>query len=59
ETVNHFSNAVSALPQIVECHLMAGDCDFLLRVVARDLDDYRHHRGRDRNRECRGLEEGL
>ena len=41
ETVNHFTNAVSALPQIVECHLMAGDCDFLLRVVARDLDDYR------------------
>ncbi|RRH74451.1 Lrp/AsnC family transcriptional regulator [Falsigemmobacter faecalis] len=41
ETVNHFTNTVSALPQIVECHLMAGNCDFLLRVVARDLDDYR------------------
>ncbi|MEU0812595.1 Lrp/AsnC ligand binding domain-containing protein [Streptomyces sp. NPDC005970] len=27
--------------QIVECHLMAGDCDFLLRVVAADLDAYR------------------
>ncbi|WP_255374066.1 Lrp/AsnC ligand binding domain-containing protein [Vogesella sp. LIG4] len=26
---------------MLECHLMAGDCDFLLRVVAADLDDYR------------------
>ena len=41
ETVDHFTNEVKKLPQIVECHLMAGDCDFLLRVVATDLDDYR------------------
>jgi DNA-binding Lrp family transcriptional regulator len=27
--------AIQQLPQVVECHLMAGDCDFLLRVVAR------------------------
>lgn len=25
----------------MKCHLMAGDCDFLLRVVAPDLDGYR------------------
>jgi DNA-binding Lrp family transcriptional regulator len=41
ETVDYFTNEVKKLPQIVECHLMAGDCDFLLRVVATDLDDYR------------------
>ncbi len=41
ETVDHFTAAVKRLPQIVECHLMAGDCDFLLRVVAADLDAYR------------------
>lgn len=41
ETVEQFTSAILALPQVVECHLMAGDCDFLLRVVARDLDDYR------------------
>lgn len=41
ETVDHFTDAVKRLPQIVECHLMAGDCDFILRVVAADLDDYR------------------
>ncbi|MBI3144844.1 MAG: Lrp/AsnC family transcriptional regulator [Pseudogulbenkiania sp.] len=41
ETVDHFTDAIKQLPQVVECHLMAGDCDFLLRVVAADLDDYR------------------
>ena len=41
ETVDHFTDAIRQLPQVVECHLMAGDCDFLLRIVAADLDDYR------------------
>src|SRR3712207_4948505 len=41
ETVEHFTESVRQLPQVVECHLMAGDCDFLLRVVAADLDAYR------------------
>lgn len=41
ETVNQFTGEIKKLPQVVECHLMAGDCDFLLRVVAADLDDYR------------------
>ncbi len=41
ETVDRFTESVKKLPQVVECHLMAGDCDFLLRVVAADLDTYR------------------
>lgn len=41
ETVDNFTEAVKRLPEVVECHLMAGDCDFLLRIVAADLDDYR------------------
>jgi Lrp/AsnC family transcriptional regulator, leucine-responsive regulatory protein len=41
ETVDHFTEAIGKLPQVVECHLMAGDCDFLLRIVAADLNDYR------------------
>ncbi|MGX9943127.1 Lrp/AsnC family transcriptional regulator [Bradyrhizobium denitrificans] len=52
ETVNTFVRAISKLPQVVECHLMAGDCDFLLRVVACDLEGYRRfqieHLGRIR-----------
>jgi len=41
ETVEHFVAEVRRLPQVVECHLMAGDCDFLLRIVAADLEAYR------------------
>ncbi|MDC6132845.1 Lrp/AsnC ligand binding domain-containing protein [Burkholderia gladioli] len=35
------ADAVRLLPDVVECHLMAGDCDFLLRVVVADLEEYR------------------
>ena len=41
DTVGSFVAAIQDLPQVVECYLMAGDCDFLLRVLAKDLDDYR------------------
>ncbi len=35
ETVDHFTSEVRKLPEVVECHLMAGDCDFLLRIVVK------------------------
>lgn len=41
DTVNSFIEAVQKLDEVVECHLIAGDCDFLLRVIAADLDGYR------------------
>src|ERR1700760_3365758 len=41
ETVDGFAAMVGALPQVVECHIMAGECDALLRVVAADLNCYR------------------
>jgi Lrp/AsnC family leucine-responsive transcriptional regulator len=41
DTVRRFNDSILALPQVMECHMMAGDCDFLLRVVASDLDAYR------------------
>jgi len=41
ETVRRFTDVVQRLPQVMECHLMAGDCDFLLRVVSADLESYR------------------
>ncbi|WP_050027622.1 Lrp/AsnC family transcriptional regulator [Verrucomicrobium sp. BvORR034] len=41
ETTSGFMEEVRQMPQVVECHLMAGDCDFLLRVVVANLDAYR------------------
>jgi len=39
-TISRFVEAIAAMDQVVECHLMAGECDALLRVVAADLNDY-------------------
>jgi DNA-binding Lrp family transcriptional regulator len=41
ETTNRFTEAIKALPEVVECHLMAGECDALLRIVTQDLASYR------------------
>ena len=41
ETVDRFTRDIQRLENVVECHLMAGDCDFLLRILAKDISDYR------------------
>ena len=41
KTVNQFIDAIMNIPEIVECQLMAGDCDFFLRIVVSDLEAYR------------------
>ena len=41
DTIEHFIEAMKRLPQIVECYIMLGESDALLRVVVADLDDYR------------------
>ncbi|HEV7715802.1 MAG TPA: Lrp/AsnC family transcriptional regulator [Steroidobacteraceae bacterium] len=35
-----FEMAVRKLPEVMECYLMTGDYDFLLRVVVADLADF-------------------
>ncbi|MEM1380976.1 MAG: Lrp/AsnC family transcriptional regulator [Pseudomonadota bacterium] len=35
-----FAKAVQAIPEIVECHRMTGDVDYLLKVVAPDMGGY-------------------
>jgi DNA-binding Lrp family transcriptional regulator len=40
-----FEKAVAAAPSVVSCHLMSGEDDYVLTVLARDLADYeRIHR---------------
>lgn len=40
ESLDAFETAVTECPDIMECHLMSGDADYLLRVVAADTADY-------------------
>ena len=38
--LQRFADAVTALPEVVEVHRMAGDVDYMLRVVTRDIAAY-------------------
>jgi len=45
EVLEAFELAVKRVPDILECHLMAGTADYLLKVVAQDTEDFaRIHR---------------
>ncbi|MGR3500817.1 Lrp/AsnC family transcriptional regulator [Pseudaestuariivita sp.] len=45
EVLDSFEKAVSRIPDVLECHLMAGTADYLLKVVAEDTEDFaRIHR---------------
>ena len=35
-----FEDMVSAWPQVRECHMLMGETDFLLKIVAHDWDDF-------------------
>ncbi|MEO1138135.1 MAG: Lrp/AsnC family transcriptional regulator [Pseudomonadota bacterium] len=40
DTVKHFENRVRSIPEVLECFVMTGPSDYLLRVVVSDLEDY-------------------
>ncbi|ETX14086.1 AsnC family transcriptional regulator [Roseivivax halodurans JCM 10272] len=45
EVLDAFETAVRRVPDVLECHLMAGSADYLLKVVAEDTEDFaRIHR---------------
>lgn len=45
EVLDAFEKAVARVPDVLECHLMAGTADYVLKVVARDTEDFaRIHR---------------
>ena len=40
EFLNNFENAVRNVPAVMECYLMAGDADYVVRVAVADVADY-------------------
>jgi len=45
ELLDAFEREVRRVPEVLECHLMAGTADYLLKVTARDTEDFaRIHR---------------
>ncbi|NOD64056.1 MULTISPECIES: Lrp/AsnC family transcriptional regulator [unclassified Ruegeria] len=45
EVLDSFEKAVARIPDVLECHLMAGTADYILKVVAENTEDFaRIHR---------------
>ena len=45
EVLDAFEKAVARIPDVLECHLMAGTADYMLKLVAEDTEDFaRIHR---------------
>jgi Lrp/AsnC family transcriptional regulator len=40
QSLDEFSGTILAYPEVLECHVLMGAFDFLIRVVAADIDAY-------------------
>lgn len=40
EWVTRFAAALDSIPEIIECHRLSGDVDYLLKVLCADIADY-------------------
>jgi Lrp/AsnC family transcriptional regulator, leucine-responsive regulatory protein len=40
EKLQTFEEAIRTVPEVMECYLMSGDVDYLLRVIVGDTNDY-------------------
>lgn len=46
DDLDAFENAIRTAPEVMECHLMSGESDYLVKVQCADVADYEriHHR---------------
>ena len=40
DALPRFIEAIKGFPQVVECHTLMGDVDFLLKIIVRDIAEY-------------------
>jgi Lrp/AsnC family transcriptional regulator len=40
KTVDRFRSAVRSIPEILNCHMLMGDIDFLMLIITKDLESY-------------------
>lgn len=45
EVMDQFATAIRRVPDVLECHMVAGGFDFLIKTRARDMADYRRFLG--------------
>ena len=42
DKIEQFENAITKVEEVMECYLLGGAHDFLLKIVVKDLDAYHH-----------------
>jgi len=42
ENIEKFTKAISKIPEVVECHHVTGQADFILKIVAPDIPAYQN-----------------
>jgi Lrp/AsnC family leucine-responsive transcriptional regulator len=40
QPIDQFITEIESVPEVLECHHVSGDFDFMLRIVAKDMHDY-------------------
>ncbi|WP_416543842.1 MULTISPECIES: Lrp/AsnC family transcriptional regulator [Phaeobacter] len=40
EHIQAFENTIARMPEVLECHLISGEFDYLIRVAARNTETY-------------------
>lgn len=40
DAIQKFSQSIAQIPEVIECYLMGGSSDFMLKVVVKDLNAY-------------------
>lgn len=40
EEIDAFESAIKRMPEVLECHFISGEADYLMRVAARSTSDY-------------------
>lgn len=42
KAINEFVKNIVKFPQVIECHHITGNADFLLKLIMKDIEDYNH-----------------
>lgn len=42
DVLPRFQEAVATFPQVIECHTLMGDVDFMLKILVEDVEAYEH-----------------
>ncbi len=40
QVTNAFVEQIHGIPEVIECHHVTGSCDFLLKIIAKDISSY-------------------